>query len=205
MYDPSVPVTSETTSLFASDRDVFLFLCRDEFPIEVGTLSDGNPDLLFPGFMVSNSETGSRTLTIETMYLRAVCENRNLWGIENHRSVKIRHTRLAPERFAEEAAPALEQFAKEAAAPVVALVKAAKAQTVGDDDDEVRKFLLKQKLAHNAVRDMMAQAEAEEGHPVRSIWDVCQCLTMHARDIKYQDDRVELERRAGALMEAVTV
>ena len=45
IYNPNVDVTQDTTTLYASDRDVFLFLVDDLNPIEAGRLLDGSPDL----------------------------------------------------------------------------------------------------------------------------------------------------------------
>ncbi|WP_430324049.1 hypothetical protein, partial [Salmonella enterica] len=49
-HNPFVEVTKETTTLYASDRDVFLFLVDDAHPIEAGRLPNGEPDLYFRGF-----------------------------------------------------------------------------------------------------------------------------------------------------------
>jgi hypothetical protein len=49
-HNPMVDVTKDTTTLYASDRDVFLFLVDDTNPIEAGKLPDGSPDLYFRGF-----------------------------------------------------------------------------------------------------------------------------------------------------------
>ena len=54
-YNPRVDVTKDTTTLYASDRDVFLFLVDDLNPIEAGRLPDGAPDLYFRGFYCWNS------------------------------------------------------------------------------------------------------------------------------------------------------
>lgn len=78
-YNPHVDVTRDTTTLYASDRDVFLFLVDDTHPIEAGKLPNGEPDLFFRGFYAWNSEVGAKTLGIATFYLRAVCANRILW------------------------------------------------------------------------------------------------------------------------------
>ena len=78
-HNPYVEVTKETTTLYASDRDVFLFLVDDTHPIEAGRLPNGEPDLFFRGFYCWNSEVGSKTLGIASFYLRAVCANRNIW------------------------------------------------------------------------------------------------------------------------------
>ena len=79
VYNPRVDVTRDTTTLYASDRDVFLFLVDDLNPIEAGRLPDGSPDLYFRGFYCWNSEVGAKTLGMASFYLRAVCQNRNLW------------------------------------------------------------------------------------------------------------------------------
>jgi hypothetical protein len=63
-YNPWVDVTKETTTLYASDRDVFLFLVDDTRPIEVGKLANGDPDLIFRGFYAWNSEVGARSMGI---------------------------------------------------------------------------------------------------------------------------------------------
>jgi hypothetical protein len=200
-YNPNVDVTKATTTLYASDRDVFIFLCRDQFPIEVGKLPDGQPDLLFPGIIVSNSETGSRALNIQTMYLRAVCQNRCLWGTENHKSITIRHTSGAPDRFIHEVQPQIESFAHTAANAVTSKVIDAKATVVAKDDDQRFEFLHKKLgLPKPTTKDIIETVLREEGHPMTSIWDVVQGMTAHARTIPYQDERVAFERRAGDLM-----
>jgi hypothetical protein len=77
-----------------------LFLVDDTNPIETGRLADGSPDLYFRGFYCWNSEVGSKTLGIASFYLRAVCMNRNLWGVENFEEITIRHSKFAAQRFA---------------------------------------------------------------------------------------------------------
>ena len=72
-HNPFVDVSKDTTTLYASDRDVFLFLVDDTHPIEAGRLPNGDPDLYFRGFYCWNSEVGSKTLGIASFYLRAVC------------------------------------------------------------------------------------------------------------------------------------
>ncbi len=103
---PRVDITKDTTTLYSSDRDVFLFLVDDLNPIEAGRLPDGSPDLYFRGFYCWNSEVGAKTLGMASFYLRAVCQNRNLWGVEDCEEITIRHSQYAANRFAHEAASA---------------------------------------------------------------------------------------------------
>jgi hypothetical protein len=99
-------------------------------PIEAGRLPDGSPDVYFRGFYCWNSEVGSKTLGIASFYLRAVCMNRNLWGVENFEEITIRHSKFAAQRFAHEAAPALTNFANSSPAPFIAGIKAARERIV---------------------------------------------------------------------------
>ena len=36
---------------------------------------------------------GAKTLGIASFYLRAVCQNRNLWGVEDFQEITIRHSK----------------------------------------------------------------------------------------------------------------
>ena len=204
VYDPHVPVTKDTTTLFASDRDIFVFLVDDLNPIEVGKLPNGEPDLMFRGFYAWNSETGSKTAGIAAMYLRGVCMNRNLWGVENFHETKIRHTKFAPDRFAIEARPALQSFATGATATFVEGVQKAKSANVAKTDDDRLDFLTKRAgLSQRMAKAAMPRHEKEEGRPVASGWDAAQALTAIARDIPHQDNRIDIERRAGKLLDKV--
>ena len=203
-YDPFVPVTKETTTLFASDRDIFIFLVDDLHPIEIGKLPDGNPDLIFRGFYVWNSETGSKTAGIASMYLRGVCMNRNLWGVEGFNEIKIRHTKFAPERFAEEAAPALASFANGSTTTLLDGVDQAINTTAAKNDDEALEFLNQRAgLSKGMAKAAAARHLEEEQKPARSIWDMAQAITAIARDNPHQDSRLALEKKAGALLDKV--
>jgi hypothetical protein len=95
------------------------FLVDDLNPIEAGRLPDSSPDLYFRGFYCWNSEVGAKTLGMASFYLRAVCQNRNLWGVEDFEEIIIRHSKYAASRFAHEAAPALLNFANSSPMPFV--------------------------------------------------------------------------------------
>ena len=205
VYDPEVPVSMETTTLFASDRDVFVFLVDDRNPIEVGKLPNGEPDLMFRGFYAWNSETGSKTAGIAAMYLRGVCMNRNLWGVENFEEIKIRHTKFAPDRFAMEARPALQSFANGSTHSFIEGVQAAKDARIAKDDEERLDFLTKiAGLSGRMAKAASARHFKEEGRPVETVWDAAQAITAIARDVPHQDARIQVERKAGALLDKVT-
>jgi len=201
LYNPKVDVTADTTTLYASDRDVFLFLVDDLNPIEAGRLPDGSPDLFFRGFYCWNSEVGSKTLGVASFYLRAVCQNRNLWGVEDFEEITIRHSKYAASRFAHEAAPALTRFANSSPAPFVAGVKAAREQIVARSDDDRAEFLRKRGFSKAETAKIVETVLVEEGRKPESIFDFVQGITAIARAKHHQDARLDLEARAKKLFE----
>jgi len=202
-YDPEHPVTADTTTLYASDRDVFMFLVDDRNPIEVGKLPNGDPDLMFRGFYISNSEVGSGALRLAAFYLRAVCMNRNLWGVEGFEELTMRHSKYAPSRFIEQARPALESFANGSTGRLIEGVNLAKAAKVASDDEEALAFLAGRGLSRKLATQVVEAAQVDEQHPPRSVWDFAQGITRVARDIPNADARIELEGEARKLLDKV--
>jgi hypothetical protein len=203
IHNPAVAVSKETTTLYASDRDVFLFLVDDTHPIEAGRLPNGDPDLYFRGFYCWNSEVGSKTLGMATFYFRAVCMNRNIWGAEGFEEISIRHSKFAANRFAHEAAPALERFADASPAPFLAGIRAARDRIVAGDDEERETFLRKRGFGKGETAKIIATVLEEEGRPAESIYDFVQGITALARSRPHQDARLELEGRAAKLLAGV--
>ena len=203
VYNPHVDVSSETTTLYASDRDVFLFLVDDTHPIEAGKLPNGEPDLFFRGFYAWNSEVGSKTLGIATFYLRAVCMNRNLWGVENFEEINIRHSKFAANRFAHEAEPALAHFADSSPRSFVDGIKQARERIVARKDEDREDFLRKRGFSKAETGKIIASVLAEEGRPPESLYDFVQGITAHARSKTNQDARLEIEGKARKILEKV--
>ena len=188
---------------FAADRpNVLLFLVDDMHPIEAGRLPNGDPDLYFRGFYCWNSEVGSKTLGMASFYLRAVCMNRNIWGAEGFEEISIRHSKFAANRFAHEAAPALENFATSSPAPFMAGIKAARERLVARSDEDRQAFLRKRGFSKGDTDRIISTVLDEEGHPPASIFDFVQGITAVARDKPHQDTRLELEGKAAKLLAA---
>jgi hypothetical protein len=201
VYNPRVDVTQDTTTLYASDRDVFLFLVDDLNPIEAGRLPDGSPDLYFRGFYCWNSEVGAKTLGIASFYLRAVCQNRNLWGVEDFEEITIRHSKYAASRFAHEAAPALTRFANSSPMPFINGIKAAREKIVARTDDDRSEFLRKRGFSKGETAKIIETVLAEEGRKPESVFDFVQGITAVARHKTQQDARLDLEARAKKLLD----
>jgi hypothetical protein len=201
VYNPMVDISKDTTTLYASDRDIFLFLVDDLNPIEAGRLPDGSPDLYFRGFYCWNSEVGAKTLGMASFYLRAVCQNRNLWGVEDFQEIVIRHSKYAANRFAHEAAPALLNFANSSPMPFINGIKAARERIVARNDDDRTEFLRRRGFSKAETAKVIATVLVEEGRPAESIFDFVQGIAAVARDKPHQDARLDMEAKAKKLLD----
>lgn len=199
-YNPFVNISTDTTTLYASDRDVFMFLVDDTHPIEIGKLQNGDPDLVFRGFYVWNSEVGSKTLGVSTFLLRGVCQNRCLWGVQDKQSMTIRHSKNAPYRFAAEVGPALNEYSNSSTYGVLDGINKAKSIRVAKTEDDQLKFLSDRGFSARDSRRIIDSVLGEEHKAPESVWDFVQGITAVARSIKHTDDRVAMERKAGDMM-----
>ena len=193
-----VEVTKQNTTLFASDRDMFVFLADEERRIDVPERRNGSGGSMARGFFVWNSETGDKTLGLGFFLFDYVCCNRIVWGADQYTEVRIRHTKGAPDRWLEEVVPVLREYDEGSAQPVLQAIEHAKEQRVQDDLDA---FLAK-RFGKTMVEPIKAVHQVEEERPIETLWDVTVAATAHARSIPNNDKRLEVERAAGELLKA---
>lgn len=194
-FGQHVPVTKENTTLYASDRDMFVFLTDETHRIEIGARRAGITGEMSRGFFMWNSEVGSQTFGLATFLFDYVCKNRIVWGAQGYQEIRVRHTSKAPDKFVEEVAPALEAYAKSSTAGVVSAIEAARKARI----DDVDKFLLG-RFTKPQVAAIKAAHLSDEERPIETLWDAATGATAYARGLQYQDARVEIEREAGKII-----
>ncbi len=74
-FGKAVAVTKANTTLYASDRDIFVFLADEENRIEIPNRRNGQSGSMARGFFVWNSEEGSKTFGIGMFLFDYVCCN----------------------------------------------------------------------------------------------------------------------------------
>ena len=196
-FGKAVDVTKANTTLFAGDRDMFVFLCDEQNKIEIPNRRNGAPGLLSRGFFVWNSEVGASTFGLATFLFDYVCCNRIVWGATEYQEIKMRHTASAPDRWIDEVSPALLSYSQSSAKGIVDGVTKAQAAAIAPDKLDA---FLGARFGKRLVDPIKMTHSTEEGRPIENLWDVTTAVTAYARGIGSQDRRVELEREAGEIM-----
>ena len=194
-FGKQTTVTKANTTIYASDRDMFVFLADEKNKIELPNRRDGKAGLLSRGFFVWNSEVGASTFGVATFLFDYVCANRIVWGANEYKEIKIRHTANAPEKWIEEITPTLEQYAQSSTLGITQAIAAARNSRV----EKVEDFLKSRFTERQTTRIIQAHA-TDEGRPMENLWDIATGITAFARDIGYQDERILLERKAGLIL-----
>ena len=184
------------TTLYASDRDMFVFLADEKNRIEFPNRRNGEPGLMARGFFIWNSEVGSSTFGVSTFLFDYVCCNRIVWGATQYSEVRVRHTAGAADRWLEEVVPAIETYANSSTANVVKAIEDARAKRI----DNVDAFLAS-RFTRSQASAIQAAHMSDEQRPIENLWDAATGITAYARGVQYQDERVDLERKAGKVLE----
>lgn len=192
-------VTKRNTTLYASDRDMFVFLADEKNRIEVPGRRNGQTGEMARGFFVWNSEVGDKTLGVATFLFDYVCMNRIVWGAQGYQEIRVRHTISAPDKFIEQVAPAIEAYSNASAAGINEAIENARSKRF-DDEEAMIEFLGKRFSVDKAKAFNLSHI-AEEGRPIETLWDATVGMTAYAKNLKYQDARVDLEREAGKVMD----
>lgn len=187
------------TTLYASDRDMFVFLVNENAGV------DSAGENLKRGVIVWNSEVGSATFGIATFLYDYVCDNRIIWGAREYRDMKLRHSLNAPTRFVEQAVPMLAEYASSSVLSLEGSIQAAKAREVAKDKLGVIDWLSKRGFTKGQAKEAYEISESGGNtgriYNPRSVWGIVQGMTEAAQRIKHTNTRIAVETKAGALME----
>ena len=185
-FGKAVNVTKGNTTLYASDRDMFVFLADEENRIEIPNRRAGKFGSFARGFFVWNSEVGKTTLGAGFFLFDYVCCNRIVWGAGQYTEVRIRHTKGAPDRWLEEVTPVLDEYSRASAKPVVEAITHAQEKRLGDELDAflANRFGKRMVPAIKAMKSKRVGRSRPFGtspSPPRRTLDTCQTTTRGSR------------------------
>jgi CubicO group peptidase (beta-lactamase class C family) len=124
-------------------------------------------------------------------------------GVENFEEIKIRHSKFASERFAQQAEPALAHFADASPRTFIDGIRTARELIVARKDEDRETFLRKRGFSKSDTAKVIETVLQEEGRPPESVADFVNGITAFARTKTHQDSRLDLEGKARGLFEQV--
>lgn len=187
--------SNQPSGLYASDHDMFAFMISEDNPIKIGDSE------LKRGFFCWNSETGAASFGLTTFLYNSICNNHIVWGAEQINELRIYHRKQAPERFYKEAIPSLNRFVenKDINEHITKSVDQAMNQKIGNNEKDVLNWFKNKPFTQTEIINGRYTGIGH-GEDVTNLWGMIQGLTAYARDIPYIDKKVNLEKRAGALL-----
>lgn len=183
------------SGLYASDRDMFVFMVNEQ-----NTLKIGNNNLK-RGFFLWNSEVGSKSFGFTTFLYNSMCANHLIWDADQVNKLKIYHRNKAFNRFYMDALPVISEFVDNnyISNTIKEDIERAMETKLGENLSDITKRFKNKDFTQKEITASYetAQADGEDPH---TLWGMIQGLTSHAKSIPYIDKRVNLEKRAGALL-----
>ena len=197
-FGKAVTVTQNNTTLYMSDRDMFVFLCDEQNRVELPNRRNGEKGSLARGFYFWNSEVGAATFGVSTFYFDYVCCNRIIWGQEEVQQVKMRHSKFAPERFVQDVLPGLTMFTEGASVGITTAIENARKVTF--EAPEIVSEMLQKKFPKKVADKIAFMHMLEEEKPIENMYDLTNAMTAYARTVPFQDARVAIEIEAGKIL-----
>lgn len=194
-------MTIGPAGLYASDRDMFVFMISD-----VAVVVPGMPPM-FRGFFVSNSEVGDRAFRATTFLFSYVCFNHIVWGardVVETRVVHVGEEQEVMERAMFKMERHLQGYLNSSDTEEVELLTQARNRRIGRGREEVVEAVrdkVRGLQAGVAVRayDLAAQ-HPEDGHlGPDTVLGMMQGLTRASQEVPHTNRREAIDRIAGKL------
>lgn len=212
------PAMDGPAGLYSGDRDMFALMApkgvaRINMPYIVD--HDGGFGgfevrglMFYPYLMLKNSEVGASSATLMGGLVQEICGNHILWGTTNEVTIQVRHTgNAALQRYRQGFWNYVRQWVTAGTMTERNTLEAAMELNIAKDKDKTLTILRGQGLTQ--AQAAAAVATVEKGNPkdgvrsqdVTNLFNLVAAITANAREIKHQDSKVELERKAGKLLQ----
>ncbi len=193
--------------VYASDRDMFVFLVNEDRAVDDGTDSG-----LARFLMLWNSEVGDKSLGGIGGYYKHVCGNHIVWDAQGVVDFRIRHVgRRARHKAWRQLKMDVRKYADSSANETEARIKLARTFELGAGKestiDAVLGFARKRKLTSlnadriGAAYDAAERHEGWYGCPPTSVYGIVNGLTEVSQQTRHAETRAKLDRAAGKVME----
>jgi len=201
---------------YAGDRDAYLILALPESSIVNDPtarrsrvpLPNGSPahddGAMFPAIIVKNSDVGASSVSLELIYIRYICGNHILWGVETGSSFKRRHVGTNAQRDSvREILRIAAAVGAQNPADIERMIKTLAEREIANTEagvvEELRALGISEADAKAAYTATAAEQTNTTASP-RSFWGIVQGLTYTSQQTGYQDERHTIDQLAAKVL-----
>lgn len=187
-------------ALYASDHDMFAFVRNANLTVD----ESGSDGAIYKGVIVENSEVGASALKLTRFLYREMCGNHIIWGASKVLEISVRHVGSARHRWGGYFA-AIRRYAEESVSDLEAKIASAKVKLIAGTKEEVLDALFGKRI--NGLSRVVlekgydAVLPVQDGSP-KSQWGIVQGLTRYSQTIPFADQRTQIDKAAGKILEA---
>jgi hypothetical protein len=168
--------------------------------IDPTLVMEGLPkDDLMAGVHISSSEVGKRSVTVDAMVFRLVCQNGLIRQVKGKSLLRQRHIHITHERFHEQFETAVREGMNIAAGFMSQLVLTAR-QPVRDVEETLKRLGERWHLSQSVQEMALHSMRQEPSHVQETVYGLVNGLTRAAQELS-MDHRYDLEVLAGHLAE----
>lgn len=156
------------------------------------------------GVFVWNSEVGDRSWGFMTFLYEYVCGNHRVWGAKGVQEIRGVHRGQARDKAFKTFEVEIKKYGESSATELEGQIEKARKFTLGATKDEVLDMIFQRGLmGRKKATEAYALAEANEGWygAPNTAWGFAGGMTQMARDLPNADERTELDRAAGKVLE----
>ena len=193
-------------ALYCSDHDMFAFLRLRNNAIEQPVRSSYGVDKpIYKGLIAGNSEVGGGSLWYMSFLYNGMCGNHIIWGASGVVELRAKHVGQIRERT-QAWMTQIRAFADSSMSEDEAQIKKAATMRVAATKEELLDVLFGKRALGLSRKVIEASYDAclpdQDGDPL-TVWGWVQGATRHSQTVKYQDERLRIDRAASRVLSMV--
>lgn len=188
------------SGIYGSDRNVFVFLCNENNPLQG---DEGHQ--LNRGFFCWNSEVKQQSFGFSAFLYDRICGNHIIWGAEKLFDIRMWHIGQGMSfRAQQELGRVLGAYANASTQKDQIVIDAARQKVIASTRDDTLAFLSAKNIGWNRTEaEKIVVAVEKEGKDPTNLWNLVNGATQMSQERGYTDERTSQDRRAGRMLNVV--
>lgn len=192
-------------SLYLGDRNMFAFIRLRNQTIANPVQGFHGEAPIYKGYIVWNSEVGDKKIGGMSFLYNGMCGNHLIWGASDVFEFEARHVGNVRRNLYQFAAR-IREYGRKSMSEDEAVIKRAAYKLIADTKEGVLDALFGKrglKLSRKTIEaGYDAVVPTQDGDP-KTVWGMVQGLTRHSQTLVNADDRTEVDKAAGRIMDSI--